>query len=51
MKAVTKDDTYPVLTMNAVSEDRAGILADPVRQINNHLAIGFFLLLNIFLVS
>ena len=35
--------------MNAVSEDRAGILADPVRQINNHLAIGFFLLLNIFL--
>ena len=49
MKAVTKDDTYPVLTMNAISEDRAGILADPVRQINNHLAIGFFLLLNIFL--
>lgn len=49
MKAVTKDDTYPVLAINPVSEDRAGVLADPVRQINNHLAIGFFLLLNIFL--
>lgn len=49
MKAVTQDDTYPIISIRSVSEDRASVLADPIRQINNHLAIGFFLLLNIFL--
>ncbi|PVZ09871.1 ABC transporter permease [Porphyromonas loveana] len=49
MKAVTQDGTFPIMSIGAVSEDRAIVLADPIRQINNHLAIGFFLLLNIFL--
>lgn len=51
MKAVTKGSNanFSIMDIFSVKEDRAEKLSDPLRQLNNHFAIGFFLLLNIFL--